>query len=100
MADIIPHDIKQFLIVNIESIPQLEALLLLRRHQDQRLSSETVAERLYVNPRDASEALHKLVARGLIASEGSGENSVFNIIIRIRLLFRLSIELPTSIPNI
>ncbi len=77
MADVIPNDIKQFLLVNIESIPQLEALLLLRRHQDQQLSCETVAERLYINPHDASEALRKLASRGLIVTETHGERSMF-----------------------
>ena len=78
MADIIPNDIKRFLVANIESILQLEALLLLRRHQDQKLSCETIAGRLYVGPLDIAGALRKLVARGLIVTEIRGEISVFH----------------------
>jgi predicted transcriptional regulator len=77
MEDIIPDEIKNFLLANIESILQLEALLLLRRHQDQKLSCETIAERLYVSSSDASGALRKLVVRGLIMMEIKGESSVF-----------------------
>lgn len=77
MEDIIPNEIKQFLLANIESILQLEALLLLRRHPDQKFSCETIAGRLYVNPSDVSGALGKLVARGFIMMESQGEYTVF-----------------------
>lgn len=77
MSDVIPNDIKQFLVENIESILQLEALLLLRRHQDQKLNCETIAGKLYVGPFDIAGALRKLVGRGLIVTEVRGKISVF-----------------------
>jgi hypothetical protein len=77
MPDVIPDDIQQFLVANIESILQLEALLLLRRHQDQKLSCESIARGLYVGPLDIAGTLRKLVRRGLVVTEVRGEISVF-----------------------
>lgn len=69
MADVIPDEVKSFLLANIDTVAQLEALLLLRRLADQCLSCEDVAQRLYINPLDAAVLLSKLVSRGLILME-------------------------------
>lgn len=66
MSEVIPPDVKSFLLANIDSIAQLEALLLLRATPTQRWACETIAERLYISPEDAAPFLSKLVKRGLI----------------------------------
>ena len=77
MPEVVPDDISHLLVANIESILQLEVLLLLRGHQDQKLSCETIAGRLYVGPLDIAGTLRKLVGRGLIVTKVRGEISVF-----------------------
>jgi len=72
MAEVIPEPVRRFLSVNIDSIAQLEALLLLRRHPDQKLTAEAIAEQLYVSPVDAEALLNKLVSRALILADDSG----------------------------
>lgn len=72
MAEVVPEEVRRFLSVNIDSIAQLEALLLLWRDIEQKLTAGAIAERLYINLVDAEALLNKLVSRGLILADGSG----------------------------
>jgi hypothetical protein len=72
MAGVIPEAVRRFLSANIDSIAQLEALLLLWRHPDQKLTAEAIAERLYISPVDAEALLNKLASRALIVADDSG----------------------------
>ena len=47
----LPDEITAFLLTHIDSIAQLEALLLLRASPRLEWSAETVAKRLYIPPR-------------------------------------------------
>jgi predicted transcriptional regulator len=69
MPDVIPEDVKRFLLASIDSISQLEALLLLRASPKETHTVESMAERLYISPRDAGTVLAKLLQRGLIRME-------------------------------
>ena len=71
MPAFIPDEVQGFILSNIDSIAQLEALLLLRNHPQQKWACKTVAERIYVSEPQATALLAKLVARGLILVEGS-----------------------------
>jgi predicted ArsR family transcriptional regulator len=71
MSEVIPQEVKRFLLAHIDSIAQLEALLLLRANPNQRCTCKTIAERLYITQEDAARFLSKLVTRGLIEATGT-----------------------------
>jgi hypothetical protein len=63
----IPKEVAQFVLGNIDSIAQLEALLLLRR-EPQQWTAAALAQRLYISETQTLEALEGLRAAGLIAA--------------------------------
>jgi hypothetical protein len=68
MADeIVPSDIREFILAHIDSIAQLEALLLLRATPHELWNVAKTARRLYVNERECHEALTRLCAEGLLS---------------------------------
>jgi hypothetical protein len=67
----IPEDVAQFITNQIDSIAQLEALLLLRREPHGIWSASTLAERLYITEKQTLDALEQLRAGGLITALGS-----------------------------
>jgi hypothetical protein len=62
----IPDDVREFLHKYIDSIAQLEALLLLRREISAPWDVAMVAKRLYVSNGDASDVLRRLLAHGFL----------------------------------
>src|SRR5262249_33871240 len=62
--DIIPGDLRDFILRYIDSIGQLEALLLLRAHPDMDWDIKQAAARLYATEAEASEILAGLCADG------------------------------------
>jgi predicted ArsR family transcriptional regulator len=64
--DPIPNDIRRFIIESIDSIAQLEALLLLRSSPDKEWSAQQIAERLYISEQEAAPLLARLNAQELI----------------------------------
>jgi hypothetical protein len=70
--DPIPGDLREFILGHIDSIAQLEALLLLRRNPSTTWNPSCVAERLYVTEGEATDLLTRLNDDGfLIVKEGS-----------------------------
>jgi hypothetical protein len=67
---LLPAELREFLENNIDSIAQLEAVLLLRQSSDLVWDAQSIAQRLYVAEHDARNALAHLVGRGLIARQG------------------------------
>jgi hypothetical protein len=67
--DLIPVDVRDFIVNYIDSIAQLEALLLLRASPGEQWTSAVVASRLYIDAPSAEEELARLCARGLITCE-------------------------------
>lgn len=67
--DVIPEDIKQFILDKISSVAQLEGLLLLRSNPQTDWDVESVAKRLYISQSQASEVLEHLFARRLLAAD-------------------------------
>lgn len=68
MADeLIPEDLRDFILGHIDSIAQLEALLLLRRNPDETWTTATTARRLYISESEAIGALQHLCASGLLS---------------------------------
>jgi hypothetical protein len=71
MDDPVPAPLRAFLLEHIDSVAQLEALLLLRR-AGKPLPTQTVAAALYVPEPTASSELATLQARGLIEARPEG----------------------------
>jgi hypothetical protein len=65
----LPAELREFLATSIDSIAQLEALLLLRAAPGV-WNGQDVAARLYVNEEDALGALSHLAALGLLVRSG------------------------------
>jgi hypothetical protein len=70
VSESIPDDVREFIQKHIDSIAQLEALLLLRRELSAPWNATTVAKRLYIPDQDAAEVLGELLARGFLQFDG------------------------------
>jgi hypothetical protein len=69
--DVIPQDVQQFVLQNIDSIAQLEGLLLLRSDPAKAWSAADLAQRLYIGEPETAQLLAQLLARELLAVTGS-----------------------------
>ena len=67
--DFISDELRDFILSSIDSITQLEGLLLLRAEPDERWDAPRVTKRLYTNERDVEAALASLCAHGLLSRE-------------------------------
>ena len=67
--DGIPADLRDFIMKSIDSVGELEALLLLRGHSDVTWALPELAKRLYVNEAEATAILGHLVAQGFIIEQ-------------------------------
>jgi len=63
----IPEDVRDFILRYIDSVAQLEALLLLRRTPAQKWDVATTAQRLYTSEEEVSDVLARLAADGLLS---------------------------------
>jgi hypothetical protein len=71
--DLIPDDLRDFILGYFDSIAQLEALLLLRENPSEKWTAETTAKRLYIDTRQAAAILPRLCEDGLLG----GQNEVY-----------------------
>ena len=71
MTSTLPDDVRRFLLQCIDSVEQLEVLLLLHRFPDQARSAATVARELYSNTESIARRMAGLHANGLLAATGS-----------------------------
>jgi hypothetical protein len=68
----IPDDLREFIFAHIDSVAQLEALLLLRRDPSKDWNPGSVAERLYITEGEAADLLTRLNDDGfLVVNAGS-----------------------------
>jgi hypothetical protein len=72
MSDQLPAELQEFLARHIDSIAQLEALLLLRSRPLVDWDAQNTAKRLYIAEREASETLTHLAAQGLLSADSGG----------------------------
>jgi hypothetical protein len=72
----IPDDLKEFIFRNLDTIAQLEALLLLHRDPRAKWDVRSLAKRLYIGERETDEILKRLAAAQLV--DGEGETYHFN----------------------
>lgn len=69
MADpYVPDAVREFIIKRIDSIAQIEALLLIRSDSQKEWSAAQIAARLYVSEAEAADALDHLCAADLLRS--------------------------------
>jgi DNA replicative helicase MCM subunit Mcm2 (Cdc46/Mcm family) len=66
-------NVDRFILDQIDSVPHLEALLLLRRNAPQHLSAAEIAEQLYVSPAQGIAIVEDLCRRGLIVCTSGSE---------------------------
>jgi len=76
-ADIPPH-VLRFLEASIDSVPQLETLLMMSGDPDRIWLIADVASRNYTSEQRAAETLNALERRGLVMSEGAPARFRFN----------------------
>jgi hypothetical protein len=62
----IAGDVKEFILAHIDSVAQLEALLLLRANPDKLWDATAMARRLYIGEREGQEILAQLCEDGFI----------------------------------
>ena len=73
----IPEDVKQFILDNIDSVAELEGLLLLSRNPQTEWDIESVAQRLYASQQQAEGVLTHLFLLGFLKVK-KGENVTYS----------------------
>ncbi len=63
--ELIPPDVREFILRHIDSIAHLEALLLLLQQPDVKWSASSLADHLYIETDQAAEVLQQLCEDGL-----------------------------------
>ena len=74
----ISQHVLQFIADQIDTVPQLECLLLLYEHDAEGWIAERVAARIYLAPQAARGILETLQRRGLVAVDGDPPRYHFN----------------------
>ena len=69
--DTIPLEVREFLLECVDTVAQLEALLLLRESPQREWDIPSLARRLYIGEAEARSILSSLMACGLVRSDGS-----------------------------
>lgn len=69
----VPDSVKRLIAERIDSVPELEALLLLREHADRGWTPGEAGQRLYVSTAVATHVLAKLAGHGFL----SGSDGVY-----------------------
>lgn len=71
----IPDDVRRFTVDHIDSVPSLEALLLMRQSPDKHWTAGMLAAELYMDPRRVAPLLADLAGRGLCRAVPGAEAS-------------------------
>lgn len=64
--DLIPDGVRQFIVDKIDSVAELEGLLLLRKNSETEWNIEDLAQRLYISPQQTEDVLAHLYLLGLL----------------------------------
>lgn len=65
--DLIPDDVRQFIVDKIDSVAELEGLLLLCRNSETEWNIEELAQRLYISQQQTEDVLAHLYLLGFLA---------------------------------
>jgi hypothetical protein len=71
----LPEDVTRFILEKIDTVPHLEALLLLFDSMPKCWTDEEISVRVYVPPAKAHEILQDLVRRKLVTAEATSPES-------------------------
>lgn len=74
----IPIPVRRFLEENIDTVPQLETLLMMHEKPDRDWSIADVASRNYITELRATDTLHALLRRRLVVADESTRTFRFN----------------------
>lgn len=77
MSDPIPEDVRRFIVDNIDSVPALEALLLMRKSPARRWTVSMLAAELYLDPARVAVVVSEVAGRGLCGGEAGPEPVYF-----------------------
>ena len=69
-GDTIPHAVRELIAERLDSVPELEAVLLFRENPGRAWTAEEAGTRLYVSTTVAAYILETLAARGFFAAAG------------------------------
>lgn len=72
MTESLPEDIRRFLLAHIDSIAEMEALVMLSRAPHEAWSATQVAARLYVRADEGERILARLTSEGLAERRADG----------------------------
>lgn len=70
-GEFIPDAIAQFILEKIDSVAQLEALVLLRDNPKENWSAQALANRLYISEQQTAELVIRLCAHGFVIATAS-----------------------------
>ena len=73
LVDDFPADLKQFLAQHVESLAQLEALLMMHREPQRTWTSDEVARGLYISGDMCQGIIADLERRGFVVQQANGE---------------------------
>jgi hypothetical protein len=68
--EVIPPDVREFIIRHIDSVSQLEALLILHGHPEESWEVGRIASRVYASDRALGAVLERFAAEGFLKREG------------------------------
>jgi len=74
-GEFIPEQVAQFIVEKIDSVAELEALLLLRSSPEQRWTVETLARRLYIDVKQTAALLIDLCTQGFVVDDAAEPSS-------------------------
>lgn len=74
--DLLPDDIARFIAEHIDSVPHLEALLLLWETAPQSWTAEALAQRIYVPAGAAALVMADLVAKGWVSEQDASHTFI------------------------
>jgi DNA-binding MarR family transcriptional regulator len=67
--DVIPPAVREFITRHIDTVSELEALLILRAHPKESWTLDQLANRVYVSRRGISEIIERFAAEGFVKRE-------------------------------
>lgn len=76
-SDFIPEDVSRFILESIDSVAQMEALILVRSQPDHKWTASDLAKRLYIREEETTELLSRLCASGFLIVDKGEERSVY-----------------------
>lgn len=75
--ELIPDEVRRFLLMNIDSIAEWEGLLLLRAHPKKAWSAHEASRHLYVSEDATTALLAVLTSRGMAVAKSQPDGKVY-----------------------